>query len=282
MSILKFEGKHMLTCKHQLNLGFYSIAMDRAEEHAHDYFEIFLIVKNSAFHYIIGEKQKLEECSLVMIRPDVAHFLENCNSNDCRFINISIHPDLLSKILKFLKLEILNNLIISNNFFLRVLITQQEKIDIERKLFNLNLVSNESEDYYFSKLKLITADILYCFCREEKKNNQDSLPEWFENILNEFREKRLYYEGLPMLNKLINRSPEYICRIFRRYLNISPTQYINNLRMEYAVVLLNTSNYDIVEISMECGLDNLSHFYHLFKKKYGVSPKKFRDGIRRV
>ena len=47
---------------------------------------------------------------------------------------------------------------------------------------------------------------------------------------------------------------------------MSPTQYINELRMSYAENLLLNTDMEIVDISLEIGLDNVSYFYDLFKR----------------
>ncbi|SHH72406.1 helix-turn-helix domain-containing protein, partial [Clostridium grantii] len=44
----------------------------------------------------------------------------------------------------------------------------------------------------------------------------------------------------------------------------------------YAKNLLTNTNMSILDISMESGFENLSHFYHLFKKNFQVTPAKFR------
>jgi AraC-like DNA-binding protein len=44
-----------------------------------------------------------------------------------------------------------------------------------------------------------------------------------------------------------------------------------------AVNLLDTTELPIMDIAMDVGFNNLSHFYHQFKKVYGYSPNKFRQ-----
>ena len=77
-------------------------------------------------------------------------------------------------------------------------------------------------------------------------------------------------------------TPEHLSRVFRKYLNETPTDYINELRLNYAANLLSNSDENIPFISMEAGFENLSHFYHLFKKKFNTSPAEFRKKTQKI
>lgn len=46
--------------------------------------------------------------------------------------------------------------------------------------------------------------------------------------------------------------------------------------MNHAAILLASSSKEIIEISLECGFESLSHFYVSFKKVHGISPGRFR------
>lgn len=52
--------------------------------------------------------------------------------------------------------------------------------------------------------------------------------------------------------------------------------YLSSLRCARAAELLSTTDQPIVEIALESGFNNLSHFYHVFKRRYGVPPRRYR------
>lgn len=88
--------------------------------------------------------------------------------------------------------------------------------------------------------------------------------------------KENFTEGLARMQELAGKSHEHICREFKKRLNITPTEFINSLRLNYAKNLLMNSDESIIDIAMEAGFGNLSHFYHLFRKQYNISPSDFR------
>jgi len=57
--------------------------------------------------------------------------------------------------------------------------------------------------------------------------------------------------------------------------------YLSSLRCARAAELLSTSDEPIVEIAMESGFNNLSHFYHVFKRSYGMAPRQYRLAANR-
>jgi len=88
-----------------------------------------------------------------------------------------------------------------------------------------------------------------------------------------------YIAGLPKLLELAHSSQEHLTREFRRHLDLSPTEFINMKRLNYAAELIIEGKMEITEICYACGFNNLSHFYHCFKKQYGCAPKKFSGNV---
>ena len=60
---------------------------------------------------------------------------------------------------------------------------------------------------------------------------------------------------------------------------MSFVQYLNDYRLEVAAKLLTTTSDDIINIAINTGFDNLSYFNRCFKKKYGITPGKYRNPI---
>lgn len=73
-----------------------------------------------------------------------------------------------------------------------------------------------------------------------------------------------------------NISPQHLCRLFRKKLNIRPMEYVAKKRIQEAKSLLINSPRNIAEISKLVGYNNCNYFCITFKKYEGVSPTEYR------
>ncbi len=73
-----------------------------------------------------------------------------------------------------------------------------------------------------------------------------------------------------------------VYRIFRSHFHLSPHNYINKIRLEKASILLEHGSSSVSEISEAVGFDDPIYFSKLFKERYELSPKKYRELSRAV
>lgn len=72
----------------------------------------------------------------------------------------------------------------------------------------------------------------------------------------------------------INRS--YVNQILKKNLKTSLPAYLNTLRLQHAVELLEETEMRIVDIADACGFDSLRTFNRRFKAAYNVNPRDYR------
>ncbi|MGM9749288.1 MAG: helix-turn-helix transcriptional regulator, partial [Candidatus Cryptobacteroides sp.] len=64
--------------------------------------------------------------------------------------------------------------------------------------------------------------------------------------------------------------------VFKDNTGTTFTRYINNLRLEYSVVLMKEKpHYTINAIASECGFPNPSTFYRLFFERFSMTPSEY-------
>lgn len=76
--------------------------------------------------------------------------------------------------------------------------------------------------------------------------------------------------------KELGTSQNYLSRLFRQQFNMTPTAYVNKLRVEKAMQMLLGTEINIVDVALLCGFGSLSNFYEFFKKQVGLTPKEYR------
>jgi AraC family cel operon transcriptional repressor len=151
-----------------------------------------------------------------------------------------------------------------------------EKDILISRFEKLNTLRRTNKRKIKTELRILLADIFSRYFIYEEDAVNEIIPGWLVKLKLEMEKQENFVFGINRMYKLCERTPEHLSRSFKKYFNESPTDYITNLRLNYAANLLSNSDEDITNISMDCGFENLSHFYHLFKKKFDSSPKEFR------
>jgi AraC family L-rhamnose operon regulatory protein RhaS len=68
-------------------------------------------------------------------------------------------------------------------------------------------------------------------------------------------------------------------RLFTESCGMSVIAYLNHIRMEIAVSLLQNTELPVSEVADRVGIEDISYFGRAFKKKTGFSPSAFRKAI---
>lgn len=75
-------------------------------------------------------------------------------------------------------------------------------------------------------------------------------------------------------------SPFRFARGFHQAVGQSPRQYVILRRIERAKELLRGTERDLVEIAQLVGFSTQSHFTAMFRRRCGITPKRYRDALR--
>jgi len=81
------------------------------------------------------------------------------------------------------------------------------------------------------------------------------------------------------ISAAVNLHPVYLQRIFRTSMNITMTDYLANVRIGKAKMLLARTDIPIAEIADYVGLNSRQYFSALFKKMTGDTPAAYRKSV---
>jgi AraC-like DNA-binding protein len=82
------------------------------------------------------------------------------------------------------------------------------------------------------------------------------------------------------LAALVNLSRSHYTTLFSRVTGYAPLSYLNHLRMQHAVQLLNSTDLPIKQISDQLGFSEQFYFSRAFSKMYNHSPTEHRRRYR--
>lgn len=81
--------------------------------------------------------------------------------------------------------------------------------------------------------------------------------------------------SLTLLGERFAFHPKYLSGAFKKLVRLSFTEYVTQKRMEYAQSLVKGGMTNVHELSEMCGYNDALYFSKVFRKKYGISPKKY-------
>ena len=76
-------------------------------------------------------------------------------------------------------------------------------------------------------------------------------------------------------------SKDHFIRLFKKEINNTPLQYINQKKIEKAQLILITDSMPVKNISYLLAYEDHSYFNRLFKKLTGVTPQQYRDRYKK-
>lgn len=160
-------------------------------------------------------------------------------------------------------------------------VVHAEDLSVFQKLFDKIFITLKTDKIYGNYL---CSELTYRFLMELRRI-AFNISVSDENVKNEILMSALnYIEGnfrndfsIGELADISGVSPQYLGRIFREIMNVSPTEYIIDRRIREALRLLTDTDKSVSEISQLCGFSSVVYFCAVFKKSKGCSPGSYRS-----
>jgi len=78
------------------------------------------------------------------------------------------------------------------------------------------------------------------------------------------------------LSKIFGYNSKYLSYLFKKFKNISPKKYLENVRMNHADSILIDTSLNLKEVSSLVGYSDSNQFVKAYKKSRGITPTEFR------
>lgn len=236
------------------------------DAHIHSCYEIYLNITGDISFAVENSVYPITQGDVIITKPNEFHHCilhRDCkHEHYCMWINSSSG---LSSILSFFQNR-------KNGEKNLILIPHEHKkkiIELFEILYKSVKDSNDAESLYalFGILTLLS---------KYHHNTVPALefPKDFSEILNYIDNNYSSECNLSILAEKFFISRSTLTRQFKKYLNISPSKYIESRRMSVAKELLEQGE-SVQNVCSKCGFNDYSHFIALFRKKFGVTPYKY-------
>ncbi len=244
--------------------------------HYHNYYELFIVVRGTLLHIANNTEQQLSQGDMLFIRDFDIHNYKEITKDGFTFLNIAFTKETFDSLCTYLGSAFPKSILLSAKMPPHIRLTENDT----QKLFNNATTINTINDSQIRKLnmRVLLADIFTKYFMNVAEKPSD-IPLWLEMMYEKMKKTQNFIGGIEKMCEISGRTREHIARSMKKYYKITPLEYINELKLNYAANLLMSSNLSIAEICYECGFQNLSWFYSLFNEKYSMTPNKYKKNM---
>lgn len=251
-------------------------------EHTHDFVEAVYMCMGQTTHIINGKELVLKEGELLFLGQNARQEILPAGENDIA-VNFIIQPSFFDKTLEMLGAEETP----IKNFLISSLFDGENQSYLHFKVSGVLPVQNLVENLIWTLISNTS----------NKRNiNQTTMGLLFMQLLNhtdmlvyETREDRAimdifryiednYKNGsLTEASRLLHYDFYWLSHEIKNRTGKTYTEHLQEKRLSQAAFLLKSTSLSVEEIAIAVGYENKSYFHRIFSKKFGVSPKKYRN-----
>lgn len=239
--------------------------------HRHDFYEVFLIESGKTQHWVNGAMQTLRPGQLTFIRPGDCHAFKADRDRGCQIINVMFRISTAEHLIDRYRDTIDGRYFASTDEL-------PDLHDLGPTRFERAVnVAQELKTAHRS-LARIEEFLLTLINRVAYHSNQTDprAPGWFIAACSAAQSPEVFRGGASAFIEACGRSHEHVCRTTNQRLGLTPTQYINQIRIKHAAHLLRSDDLPIEDLALQCGFENTGYFYRLFRERYATTPRKYR------
>ena len=244
---------------------------DEPPAHIHELFEIYLNLSGNVSFMVENHIYQISRGSLIITRPFEYHHCI-CHDNKehehyCLQFSGSENKELLKPFFDREKGK--NNHIILSQELTASIIRHLDKL--------LHSENNSTIDNYYHFLRVL--QIIQNNAASPEPEISENIPENLRKVLDIISVHYMEPINVATLASDIFVSVNTLERYFKRYLNITPSEYIKRKRLSVAMKMLK-SNTSVSLVASQCGFSDTSNFIQIFKRAFGKTPYQYlKSGI---
>jgi AraC family cel operon transcriptional repressor len=243
--------------------------------HGHDFAELFWTDLGPGIHRINDEVVPLPIGTVVLIRPPDCHGMDIPAATEMRVTNIAFPVETMDDL--------------GTRYCPGIAFWHPGKLPAtyqveSAQLKRLNRWADDLSQAPRERLYLdrFLLNVLTELTSAQSEAAPDDAPDWLTAACRAIQKRENFSGGVEQFLRLCGRSREHAARSVRQHLGTTPTDYVNRIRIAYAQRQLEMGDQGILDIALDCGIENLSHFYSLFRAQTGVTPRAYRLSHRRA
>lgn len=243
-----------------------------ASGHGQDFAECFWVEEGRGVHRVNGTPVRLQAGDLVFIRPSDFHLFQTIGRHPFVILNVAFPLHVFAHAQERYASGR------TTTFWARGELPEQQRLSGEA-LLRLGSAARRlaSEPQTARAIDRFLLELLDLAEPDGIRPVGKRYPDWLGRVLRELeRPGSPILRGVGELVRMAGRSPEHVARQTRALLGRTPSELINQARLEEAARLLVTTDLPVLEVAFESGFETVAHFHKLFRNRYGTTPLRYR------
>lgn len=240
--------------------------------HWHDEAELTLITKGSCRYQIDLVEYEVKEGDLLFIPPLLLHSVALNQEKELVSETFVFHMNFLGGNSTDICSTRYLTPIMNQEISMPYLITENHPVYASlHKIFDqITSLYDATIDGYELALKAMFLQAVFLLLQYSEKKTDSESESSSDKLKQVLDYIELHYENaisVSELAKLCYFSDYHFMRFFKKHMNMTCIEYINNLRLEKAVEMFEQGNTSILDVSLSVGFHNLSYFHRAFKNE---------------
>ena len=278
------EGQLISTFSHSspwknANTSFQWLNFEYPRYHGHTDWEILIVLNGQITHKLNGKEGVIHKGTACLISPSDKHSIlfPNNKPNQFQGLNFLAKDSYVKSILDLYsrfaydRLNTADNthtISLSSNFLENL---TNSCLEIQGLNYSCTPQNEEHCNILFNSL-------LIRFLKQSSVTT--TMPSDLASFIRSLNNPNISQEEIKDLQNNLPYSYSNLTRVFKKSVGCTITQYVNKIKLEHSKELLLTTDMTTLTIANALHFESLSHFNHLFKKHFNITPTEYKKSTK--
>lgn len=247
--------------------------MQKFPNHFHEYYVVGFIELGQRHLSCKNREYTIDAGDIILFNPLDNHTCEQIDNKTLDYRCINIKPEIMRNMTS----EITGNDYMPQ--FTMPVAYRSEQVDLLRELHQM--IMEEREDFEKEEIfYFLIKQLLEEYASPKATTEPENVNHEIQNVCEYLEQNYMEHISLDELARLSNRNKYSLLRTFTKEKGITPYRYLETVRVNQAKKLLE-QGLEPIEVAMQTGFVDQSHFTNFFKDFIGLTPGQYKDIFKR-
>ncbi len=258
----------------EYGVHFHTYNIAYPEMHDHNYWEFFITLSGQIRHKTLFSTEKLSKNMGGLVHPRDRHCFLSADVPSTQ-LNVMITDELFKKMLSMVDPGIYDALN-SVDQPISYTLSDQSMEGITNIVNTLQTINHTDNESFFGLLRVLWMMLIQIIYLDHIRVRH-KYPQWLVEFVQKINLPENMNKKVAELAQFTPFSYAHLTRLFKQYTGDTLRDYTAKIRINYATMLLRTTDFSVLDVSGIVGYDSISHFIKRFKQLMGVTPMHYRN-----